>query len=275
MHRSHTALFARPWRSVLTSILFRISPRSAHREAKDCALKHRVDSPISIVNLMLCVQRSLCAMCTCAPKAHCSMCTAMVKLMQSQLSTQTLNTLMHRVNAEQIIAHLRVLRECMATRRRLERELHERRLAVVRLRSEQLIAILQLLSSPAVASQPGVQPTRRLLATCEANLRLHCTASSLSDSLRVADNRAASCAELAKALLRKLRSAQPASKPFSLPHSFSGELCAVCRSDLLPGELVRWPPCNAHLFHSSCLTEWLSVGYSCPCCRTPARLPAS
>lgn len=162
----------------------------------------------------------------------------------------------------------------LASRRRLQEELRTRRLAVLRLRVEQLTALIDLLSTSELHAQPGVKPTRRLLALCCANVRL-CIGSASVDELEQADSRAAEVAHLAKRLLHSLQAAPPASGEFVLSHSHTVlELCAVCHEHLLPGQSARSPPCAVHVFHSDCLIEWLKHGSSCPVCRAPARLPA-
>lgn len=47
----------------------------------------------------------------------------------------------------------------------------------------------------------------------------------------------------------------------------SGSECAICLSDLMPGERVRvLPKCN-HGFHVRCIDRWLMARPSCPTCR--------
>ena len=48
--------------------------------------------------------------------------------------------------------------------------------------------------------------------------------------------------------------------------------CPICRDDFAVGERVIKMPCNhAHVFHKSCVAEWLERDDSCPMCR--AALP--
>jgi len=44
--------------------------------------------------------------------------------------------------------------------------------------------------------------------------------------------------------------------------------CAICLSNYSVGELVRQLPCQgAHHFHDKCITDWLKIHATCPCCR--------
>lgn len=49
--------------------------------------------------------------------------------------------------------------------------------------------------------------------------------------------------------------------------------CVVCMSDLESDELVRVLPCN-HLFHASCIDEWLRRNRTCPMCRRDVTVAA-
>ena len=52
-------------------------------------------------------------------------------------------------------------------------------------------------------------------------------------------------------------------------HLCDGETsCPVCLSDLAVGESGRMLRCK-HLFHKSCIDEWLVVNATCPTCRAP------
>ncbi|XP_040091397.1 RING finger protein 11-like [Oryx dammah] len=45
--------------------------------------------------------------------------------------------------------------------------------------------------------------------------------------------------------------------------------CAVCLTDLVPGDPIRPLPCK-HVYHLGCINEWLSRSFTCPLCRGPA-----
>lgn len=47
----------------------------------------------------------------------------------------------------------------------------------------------------------------------------------------------------------------------------SGTECAICLSDLVPGEWVRILPECGHGFHVRCIDRWLMARPSCPTCR--------
>lgn len=44
-------------------------------------------------------------------------------------------------------------------------------------------------------------------------------------------------------------------------------ICVVCQFKFRDQELVRWLPECDHLFHISCIDEWLGTHTTCPCCR--------
>ncbi|KAJ0102162.1 hypothetical protein Patl1_04631 [Pistacia atlantica] len=45
--------------------------------------------------------------------------------------------------------------------------------------------------------------------------------------------------------------------------------CAVCLDDFVDEELIRaFPLCN-HIFHLSCIDQWLRHQFNCPLCRSP------
>lgn len=47
--------------------------------------------------------------------------------------------------------------------------------------------------------------------------------------------------------------------------------CSVCLTDFEIGdEVIRHPHCS-HIFHPSCIRNWLELHDSCPICRTPLR----
>ena len=47
--------------------------------------------------------------------------------------------------------------------------------------------------------------------------------------------------------------------------------CSVCLTDFEIGdEIIRHPHCS-HIFHPSCIRNWLELHDSCPICRTPLR----
>lgn len=56
-------------------------------------------------------------------------------------------------------------------------------------------------------------------------------------------------------------------RPEPLPTTLAPgeETCAVCLDDLELGNLVRRLPCG-HVFHSSCIRQWLRRKNACPCC---------
>ncbi|GMI91356.1 Arabidopsis Toxicos en Levadura 25, NEP-interacting protein 2 [Hibiscus trionum] len=43
--------------------------------------------------------------------------------------------------------------------------------------------------------------------------------------------------------------------------------CSICLEDLTPGEIVHSLPHCHHMFHSSCIQQWLVYHKSCPLCR--------
>lgn len=45
--------------------------------------------------------------------------------------------------------------------------------------------------------------------------------------------------------------------------------CAVCLTDLVPGDPIRPLPCK-HVYHLDCINEWLGRSLTCPLCRGPA-----
>ncbi|KAL2942133.1 E3 ubiquitin-protein ligase ATL6 [Bienertia sinuspersici] len=45
-------------------------------------------------------------------------------------------------------------------------------------------------------------------------------------------------------------------------------VCVICQYKFKDEELVRWLPDCDHLFHLSCIDEWLTSHKTCPCCRT-------
>jgi hypothetical protein len=47
----------------------------------------------------------------------------------------------------------------------------------------------------------------------------------------------------------------------------SGRVCIICRDDMTTVDCKMLPVCN-HLFHKSCLREWLVQQQSCPTCRS-------
>jgi len=47
----------------------------------------------------------------------------------------------------------------------------------------------------------------------------------------------------------------------------AGRVCIICRDDMTPYDCKQLPVCN-HLFHKSCLREWLVQQQSCPTCRS-------
>jgi hypothetical protein len=54
--------------------------------------------------------------------------------------------------------------------------------------------------------------------------------------------------------------------------------CSVCLSDYEPGEILRKLPVCSHLFHQSCIDEWLVAHQTCPLCRVsllPSPAPAA
>ena len=46
----------------------------------------------------------------------------------------------------------------------------------------------------------------------------------------------------------------------------SGQSCAICLEDFGPKAKAKQLPCE-HLFHESCVIEWLERHNSCPVCR--------
>ncbi|CAK9087010.1 unnamed protein product [Durusdinium trenchii] len=65
--------------------------------------------------------------------------------------------------------------------------------------------------------------------------------------------------------------------PVLLPLEISSEheKCVVCMEEFQPGDRVRPLPKCAHVFHASCLEQWIMTGNSreatkCPMCRRPA-----
>lgn len=66
-----------------------------------------------------------------------------------------------------------------------------------------------------------------------------------------------------------------ASSPLPLEISSEHEKCVVCMEEFQPGDRVRPLPKCAHIFHASCLEQWILTGNSrettkCPMCRRPA-----
>ncbi|XP_025084000.1 uncharacterized protein LOC112558028 isoform X2 [Pomacea canaliculata] len=54
-----------------------------------------------------------------------------------------------------------------------------------------------------------------------------------------------------------------------------GETCAICLSNIQFQEMViRLPTCS-HLFHTTCITKWLSTSRSCPVCRTVVQVQST
>jgi len=51
----------------------------------------------------------------------------------------------------------------------------------------------------------------------------------------------------------------------------AGATCIICRDPQTPADSKKLPSCQ-HIFHSSCLREWLVQQQSCPTCRKPIRL---
>ena len=46
--------------------------------------------------------------------------------------------------------------------------------------------------------------------------------------------------------------------------------CVVCLNLLHLNSFVVPLPCNkAHIFHPTCLFEWVKLNYTCPVCRKP------
>lgn len=43
--------------------------------------------------------------------------------------------------------------------------------------------------------------------------------------------------------------------------------CVVCQFKFRDGQMVRWLPECDHLFHRSCIDEWLTSHKTCPYCR--------
>jgi len=53
-----------------------------------------------------------------------------------------------------------------------------------------------------------------------------------------------------------------------MPELCDGDVCTTCLCDYVEGDEVRWIPQCAHIFHKSCIDEWLqSQSVSCPICR--------
>jgi E3 ubiquitin-protein ligase ATL41 len=50
--------------------------------------------------------------------------------------------------------------------------------------------------------------------------------------------------------------------------------CAICLGLVREGETVRRLPACGHLFHSSCVDEWLRAHATCPLCRAAVRAAA-
>jgi hypothetical protein len=48
---------------------------------------------------------------------------------------------------------------------------------------------------------------------------------------------------------------------------FDGSTCPICITDMVVGEQARQLRCR-HMFHKSCVDEWLRVNATCPTCRT-------
>lgn len=69
--------------------------------------------------------------------------------------------------------------------------------------------------------------------------------------------------------------AGPAAAPLPLEISSEHEKCVVCMEEFQPGDRVRPLPKCAHIFHASCLEQWILTQNSreatkCPMCRRPA-----
>ncbi len=47
--------------------------------------------------------------------------------------------------------------------------------------------------------------------------------------------------------------------------------CSVCQNRLLQGAMVTALDC-AHIFHTSCIDEWVKYKEECPMCRTPIQV---
>ena len=47
----------------------------------------------------------------------------------------------------------------------------------------------------------------------------------------------------------------------------AGRVCIICRDEMTVADCKQLPICN-HLFHKSCLREWLVQQQSCPTCRS-------
>ena len=47
----------------------------------------------------------------------------------------------------------------------------------------------------------------------------------------------------------------------------SEEICAVCRDEFAPGDVLKTMPCF-HSFHGACLEPWLKINATCPICKT-------
>jgi len=109
-----------------------------------------------------------------------------------------------------------------------------------------------------------------------------------ADGIARADARAEDISRMARQLLQLLRSYSQAAAPqgsnrggraaseaelAGLP-SFAcrpgstsdGDVCAICLSNLEPGDALKTMPC-AHVYHGACLVEWLVVRANCPLCK--------
>lgn len=45
------------------------------------------------------------------------------------------------------------------------------------------------------------------------------------------------------------------------------EMCSICLNEFRPEDFVHQAPKCGHLFHPSCLKQWIRQSFSCPVCR--------
>jgi E3 ubiquitin-protein ligase DOA10 len=58
--------------------------------------------------------------------------------------------------------------------------------------------------------------------------------------------------------------------PYSMAAADLPEDCPICSEDFKESDPVIYLPCGSqHLFHETCLKEWIKINAVCPLCRSP------
>ena len=59
-----------------------------------------------------------------------------------------------------------------------------------------------------------------------------------------------------------------APSPYILPETGSADECVICAEQYTENEMVIYLNCgNQHVFHETCIKNWLKINAVCPMCR--------